>query len=338
MLGLLSAALLGALAALGGLFWLQRFLHEPHAGWQGQAVDVELPAGLDAGAMLERLAAAGVVRNPRVLRAWLAARGGAERLHAGEYRFERPASPLEVLRRLRAGDVLLHPLTIPEGLTLAEVARRLAEEGWGSPREVAASFDEGRLVQDLDPLAPDLEGYLFPDTYFFPRGVRPESITEAMVRRFREVTGEGYAAQAAAVGLSLRQAVILASLIEKETGIGDERRRIAQVFHNRLHRAMRLECDPSVLYALRRAGRPVTQLTREQLSYDSPWNTYRVVGLPPGPIANPGRESLIAVVTPLGGDELYFVASPDGGHRFSRSLSEHARAVAAWRSYVRSSR
>ena len=160
----------------------------------------------------------------------------------------------------------------------------------------------------------------------------------ALVGRFREVTGTVHAREAARSGLGFRGSLILASLIEKETGLPDERARVSRVFHNRLERGMLLQCDPTVLYALQRDGRPVRRLSRKDLQYDSPWNTYRYGGLPPGPICSPGKDSLAAAIAPSEGDELYFVAAPDGGHTFSATLDQHLRAVRIWRNYSRSSR
>jgi len=326
---------LGAALYLGGLLLS---LSRPYAGWEGEQVEVLLEPGLDAGSMLRRLHEAGVVRHPRPLRLWLHWSGGSAELQAGGDRVREPATPLEVLDRLRHGDVLLHAVTIPEGLVLDEIAARLDEAGFGPPERLLERFRDAGPVRDLDPAATDLEGYLFPDTYSFPRGASPRRITAAMVKRFREVTGPDYARAASEVGLDLRQAVTLASLIEKETSLPGERGRISRVFHNRLRRGMLLQCDPTVIYALRRDGLKVERLTYEHLEHGSPWNTYVSAGLPPGPIASPGAASLEAAVHPAEGDELYFVASPDGGHRFSSDLESHRRAVREWRNYLRSSR
>jgi len=163
-------------------------------------------------------------------------------------------------------------------------------------------------------------------------------IARTLVQHFMDVTGPEFIEEAASIGLGLRGAVTLASMIEKETSVGEERPRISQVFHNRLQRGMRLECDPTVIYAIERAGHSVKRLTYADLRFDSPWNTYVVRGLPAGPIANPGRESLLAALRPSAGRDLYFVAAPQGGHRFSPNHAAHLRAVADWRRYVRSSR
>lgn len=334
-----AAVFLAGLVLVGGLAaWTHRTLNRPYAGWQGEAVEVVLEPGLDAGSMLARLGDAGVLSHPRLVRAWLSWKDGAKHLDAGEYRFNKPAGALEVVRRLEEGDVLLHPITLPEGLTLVEIAHRFAEAGYGEYEAMIAVFQDTSPILDLDPDAGDLEGYLFPDTYHFPRGESPERIVATLVRSFKEALGDTYDDDLASVGLTLREAVILASMIERETATPGERDRISRVFHNRLARGMKLECDPTVIYALEREGRQVDRLTYADLRFDSPWNTYEVWGLPAGPIANPGRLSLEAAVRPAPGDELYFVASPDGGHRFSKSHSEHLRAVAAWRRHVRSER
>jgi UPF0755 protein len=318
--------------------WAWYGLHEPYAAWQGEAAEIVLEPGLHAGLVLQRLAAAGVLEHPRLARAWLSWRGGAKSLHAGEYRFDEPVTPLEVLRRLAAGDVVLHSVTLPEGLNRLEIAQRLADAGFGPYEDLVAAFDEPNLVAHIDPDATDLEGYLFPDTYHFPRGTSAGQIAETLVQHFGQVMGPELIEEAKKIKLGVRGAVTLASMIEKETSVPEERERISQVFHNRLARGMRLECDPTVIYALERAGRPVKRLTYADLRFDSPWNTYVVRGLPAGPIANPGRESLLASLRPSEGRNLYFVAKPDGGHRFSDNHSAHLQAVAEWRRYVRSSR
>jgi UPF0755 protein len=331
-LGLVAGA---AALTIGG--WIYADLHRPHDGLRGATAEVVLEPGLDAGSMLNVLADAGVIRNPRFARAWLYWNGGAEHLHAGEYSFDGPIAAVDVLERLLDGDVELHEVTLPEGLNLDETARRLEAAGFGSYAELKLAFDDPAPIQDLDADAPDLEGYLFPETYRFPAGERPSRIAEALVAQFRSVMGDDLTERSAAVGLSVREAVTLASMIERETSVGAERARISGVFHNRLGRGMRLECDPTVVYALHRAGRSVERLTYADLRFESPWNTYVIGGLPTGPIANPGRESMVASLAPEESDDLYFVAAPGGGHRFSPDLPSHRKAVLEWRRYVRSS-
>ncbi len=294
---------------------------------------------MSAGAMLKRLGDAGVLERPRIARAYLSWTRGGALLHAGEYRFDRPAGPLEVLGRLREGDVLLHEVTVPEGLDLTQVAETFVAAGFADDESLRAAFADPAGIAERDSLATDLEGYLFPDTYRFSRDATADAIAARMLAQFEAAVGEDYATRAEAVGLTVRQAVTLASLIEEETSVPDERRRISAVFHNRLERRMPLQCDPTVLYALKRAGQPVARLYSKHLKFDSPYNTYRYRGLPPGPIANPGKASLDAAVDPIESRELYFVALPGrGGHAFSETLEQHNRAVARWRAYERSSR
>jgi len=337
-------AALGALAALlavavaGSAAWGWQALHAPHAAWTGSHVDVVLEPGLHARAMIAKLSERGVIREPELTRLWLRVRGISGELRAGEYRFDRPESAIEVLDRLIDGDVLLYAVTVPEGLTLVEVGDRFVASGFGPLESLLAAFRDPTSIRDLDPAASDLEGYLFPDTYHFAKATPASGIAAAMVSRFRTVTGETFLASARAVGLELSEAVTLASLIEKETGVKGERRVISSVFHNRLRLRMRLQCDPTVRYALVRAGHATERLSRKDLEFDSPWNTYVVRGLPPGPIANPGLASLLAAVSPAKGDLLYFVAAPGGGHEFSADLVSHQKAVAVWRRYSRSSR
>lgn len=325
------AVALGVVVLVG---WQSR-LRAPYAGWEGESVTVEFAPGRSAGAMLRELERRGVVRSARAVEWWLRVRGGGEALHAGEYRFDRPASALDVLERLRRGDVLLHSVTVPEGLTLFETADLFAAAGFSDVGRLRAAFGDPAPVRDLAPGAPDLEGYLHPETYRFPKGTGAEAIRDAMVARFRDVAVPEIVEGAAAHGLSLAEAVVLASLVEEETSVPDERPLVSAVFHNRLRRGMLLQCDPTVRYALQRAGRPVGRLTFADLRFDSPWNTYVRAGLPPTPIASPGRESLRAAVRPADSPALYFVAAPDGGHRFSNTLAEHNRAVAVWRRHQR---
>ena len=217
------AVLASGLTLLFCALWLSSELRRPYAGWPDEQVVVEIPQGLAAGRTIERLNAAGVIRQPRVLRLWLAWDGGSESLQAGEYRFDTAASPLDVLARLQAGDVLLHRVTLPEGLRVDEIARRIADAGFSDYDSLLAAFTDPAPIRHLDPDATDLEGYLFPETYSLPRGAGAVHIAGTMVRRFVEVSGPDYARHAEEAGLDLRRAVTLASLIEKETALAPER-------------------------------------------------------------------------------------------------------------------
>jgi UPF0755 protein len=248
-------------------------------------------------------------------------------VQAGEYRFAEPLSTFEVLEKLVSGDTFTFAVTIPEGLTLVETADLLAARGLAEKSAIQRAFEERETVADLDPEAPSLEGYLYPTTYRFPRSVAPEELARALVGQFKRVFADDRRAAAATLGLTPRQVVTLASVIEKETGLPQERPLIASVFWNRLRIGMPLQSDPTIIYALELAGRFDGNLRRADLEIDSPYNTYRFPGLPPGPIASPGEGSIRAVLEPADTTYLYFVSRNDGSHHFSSSYSEHVSAV-----------
>lgn len=340
---LLSAAALPALAVALAAGWIWLDLVTPHADWEGSETVVVLERGMPASAMLARLGDAGVLRRVWPLRLWLMVRGGAERLSWGEYRFQGALAPVDVLQMLEHARVWLHPVTIPEGLTIDETARRFAEAGLADQHELLEAFRDPTALRDpkLEAGAESLEGFLFPDTYHFARDVSTNEIRAAMIARFRRFYTGGettYGEASERVGLSALEAVTLASMIERETSLEEERARVSRVFHNRLARGMRLQSDPTVRYSLERAGRAVERLLTSDLRFESRWNTYVIDGLPPGPICSPGARSLWAAVKPAEGEDLYFVAKPGGGHRFSPDLASHRRAVLEWRDYLRSSR
>jgi UPF0755 protein len=262
-------------------------------------------------------------------------------LKAGEYRFDHPATLSEVYRRLLRGDVYTLSVTIPEGANIFDVAQRVEAAGLGNRQAVLkAALRDSVLVRDLDPGARSLEGYLFPDTYRFPRVATPDQIAAAMVKRFRlAAVGLGlrngyFRAVPAGERVGVHQAVTMASLVERETPIPQERPMVASVFVNRLERGMPLMTDPSVIYAALLEGRYRGTIFQSDLASDSAYNTYRHAGLPPGPICNPGLASLRAAISPAKTDYLYFVAAtadPSGHSRFSATLAEHARDVQAYR-------
>jgi UPF0755 protein len=254
-------------------------------------------------------------------------------LKAGEYRFDHPEKLADVYTQLSRGEVYTISVTIPEGSNLFDIAQRLEIAGFGSKEKfLAAARTNVNLIADLDPQAASLEGYLFPDTYRFSRHATPAEIQETMVRQFRQV--------AAALGLQGddHRVVTLASLVERETPIAAERPLVASVFVNRLAKGMPLMTDPSVIYAALLDGRYRGTIYASDLEADSPYNTYKHAGLPPGPICSPGAASLKAALHPAQTDYLYFVAAsadPSGKSRFSATLEEHAHDVAAYRKALR---
>lgn len=285
---------------------------------------VLLPEGAGFSGVVKALTDAGVVRDRRRFGRLARVLGVDRRLMAGEYRFTSAMPPVEVLGKLARGEVVLHGLTIPEGWTVREIAALVGEKGVGSPgdllqRALSPEYAAARGVE-----GGTLEGYLFPDTYHFPRNTPADRILEAMLARFEKAYTPSWEARARGLNLTRHQVVTLASIIEKETGAARERPVIASVFHNRLKRGMRLQSDPTVIYGIPDFD---GNLTRVHLDTPTPYNTYRIGGLPPGPIASPGKASLEAALFPEETEFLYFVARGDGTHQFSASLEAHNEAV-----------
>jgi UPF0755 protein len=287
---------------------------------------VEVPPGTATTQIAALLKRSGVIRSEIAFDAMHLVKAGT--LKAGEYRFDHPVKMAEVYDRLRRGDVYTLSVTIPEGSNMFDIAQRLEAAGLG-PKErfLDAARANVKLIADLDPQASSLEGYLFPDTYHFSRYATSLQMQTAMVRRFRQVAAE--------LGLQDDHRVVtLASLVERETPIAAERPLVASVFVNRMAKGMPLMTDPSVIYAALLDGRYRGTIYASDLQADSPYNTYKHAGLPPGPICSPGADSLKAAMHPAQTDYLYFVAAsanPSGKSRFSATLEEHAHDVAAYR-------
>ena len=312
-------------AGAGAWFYLN--IDRPYKGYATPEQFVDIPQGSGSATIARRLADAGVVEDVSRFRIALWVTGAGRRLQAGEYRFDRPMSPREVIDKIARGDVYVTPLTFREGLTIRQMAAVYESKGFGDAREFIAAASRADLVKDIDPAARDLEGYLFPDTYTLPRKATAEQLVTRMVGGFRKALTPDIVDAMTAKGLTVRQLVTLASIVEKETGTKDERPLVAAVYANRLKIGMGLQCDPTVIYALERAGRYDGNLTRADLQFDSPYNTYRYAGLPPGPIAAPGRASLAAAATPAAVPYLYFVSKNDGSHAFAETLEQHNRNV-----------
>jgi UPF0755 protein len=311
-----------AAAALGGrTIWTR--MHEPYKGYEGTEQFVTIPPGAGAADIRTQLLDARVVRDEFTLQAALRWTGNARALKAGEYRFDRPMTAVEVVDKLAKGDIYTRRLTFPEGLTIAEMAKIYEAREFGAAKDFAEAARNASLIRDVDPEAMDLEGYLFPETYSMPRGLKADRLVAMMVDRFKATYTDALREQARAQNLSTRQVVTLASLVEKETGKGEERPLVAAVYRNRMRIGMGMQADPTVVYALQKAGRYDGNIRREDLAFDSPYNTYRYRGLPPGPIAAPGRASLEAALNPATADYLYFVSRNDGSHVFAATLDEH---------------
>ncbi len=248
-------------------------------------------------------------------------------LKAGEYRIQLLLSPKQVLSILIEGKVYLHSLTIPEGLTRREIAVYIDSFPSMNKEIFLEASSNTNLISLWDKEASSLEGYLFPETYHFPKGVSAEEVVEAMVTEFEKTFCQEWKERAQKLGMSIREIVTLSSLIEKETSIPEERKLISAVFHNRLERGMKLDCDPTIIYILKEEGRFTGRLRTKDLRLDSPYNTYLYAGLPPSPICNPGKESMEAALYPSEENYLYFVSKNNGSHKFSYTLKEHLKAV-----------
>jgi len=326
----LLAVLVAVVAGAGG-FWFYRQAVEPYRGFDQEEVFVDIPGGTGPARIGAKLIEAGVVRDATTFRVALLVSGRARALKAGEYRFTQPMHALDVIDKIARGDVYKRLLTFREGLTIPDMARVFEERGFGAAADFQKAAQNVELIADLDPEARDLEGYLFPETYSLPRNTPASEVVAQMVAGFRNALSPEIRTAAAAAGLSVRQLVSLAALVEKETGSGDERPLVAAVYRNRLRIGMPMQADPTVIYALQKAGKYNGNLTREHLrELDSPYNTYKYPGLPPGPIAAPGRASLHAAANPADVDYLYFVSKNDGTHVFASTLDEHNRNVFTW--------
>lgn len=313
----------GALGA-SAAWWARAEFDVPYRGFSDAEVFVDLPPGSSTGEIAERLSAMGVVRGAWLFRLAVRYARADRRLQAGEYRFIDATSPNDIIARLRRGDTFNHTVTFPEGLTMREMGAIFERAGLGTAAEFVSAASDRSLVADLDPSARNLEGYLYPSTYALPRHAGAAGFVRAMVKEFRKALGTEPLPEGIA---SVRELVTLASIVEKETAEPSERPIVAAVYRNRLNIHMALQCDPTVIYALMLRGRWDGNIRKGDLSIDSPYNTYRYPGLPPGPIASPGRGSLDAARHPADAPYLYFVSRNDGTHVFARTLAEHNRNV-----------
>lgn len=312
-----------AALAIGG-FAAYR-LATPYQGFAGETF-VDLPHGTSTSAMADLLVQAGVIRGRGD---FLLARLVSQRrvLQAGEYRFNHPATPFEVVSRIARGDIFFYELVVPEGKNMFDIAAATEQLGLFQASQFLAAARDPHLIRDLDPQAPTLEGYLFPDTYKLRRHTTPEDLCRIMTGKFRE------AWRSLGRNEDVHRTITMASLVEKESKLPAERPKIAAVFENRLRIGMKLDCDPTTIYAAQLEGRYRGVIHRSDLDSGNPYNTYRHVGLPPGPIANPGLAAVRAVDAAEPSDSLYFVARPDGSgsHEFSSTIAAHENAVERYR-------
>jgi UPF0755 protein len=287
-------------------------------------VRVIIPHGSTLRVAAESLAHAGVVQSATMFRVYAKLRGSDRSIRAGTYVFQRGGSWGEVLDDLRGGKGLEHAITIPEGWSLYQIVPQLARVLGAPIDSVQAAVRDTALLHALDVPTPTLEGYLFPDTYVFPDGTTPRAAVRVMVDRFQRVWQPDWNQRLQELAMSRNDVMALASIVEKEARLPEERPVIAAVYVNRLKAGMLLQADPTVQYAL---GKHVARVMYKDLEIDSPYNTYRHVGLPPGPIASPGRPSIVAALNPAKVPYRYFVAYPDGHHEFTTDFAKHSVAV-----------
>lgn len=324
-------ALLGALFVLTaslliyGYYYYMEMLKPVNAG-PSPAITVNIPTSANANQIASILEQHNLIRNKTVFLLYLRLSEKDKQLKAGEYALSQSDSVQRIVERIVSGQVVTYPFTIPEGYTLKQVAASLAEKGFVDKEKflsVAATGEFNYWFLAGSPEGNDrLEGFLFPDTYRIPKGYSEKQIIDLMLKRFGQVFSEEYRRRADSMGMTIPQVVTLASIIEKETRLDEERPIVSGVFHNRLAQKWRLESCATIQYLL---GEPKERLTTKDLAIDSSYNTYKNPGLPPGPIASPGKASIEAALNPAQVDYMFFLVKQDGSHAFARTLAEHNR-------------
>ena len=303
---------------------IYQYMHMPIQTGNPITTTFAISPGENFNRITEKLRNADLVEHPFKFEIIARLKGFERKIQAGEYRLSNQMTPVELLTALTRGRVILYSVTIPEGFSLRQVAERMDTAELAEFDTFFAAATDPEFTQKLNIPADTFEGYLYPDTYSFARTAKAEKIIETMVDELRGNFSAKWEARARELGFSIHEILTLASIIEKETGVSDERPVIASVFHNRLDKNMRLESDPTVIYGIKDFN---GNLTRSDLNRKTPYNTYKIRGLPPGPIANPGLASIQAALYPADTDYLYFVAKPDRTHHFSKTLAAHNQAV-----------
>ncbi len=308
------------------VFWFSFEFCRP-AKSSPERVIFEVEKGQSAKDIAQNLKKKGIIKKTWPLLLGYRIFSSSQSLKAGEYSFQLPISPKDVLHLLTEGQVILHTITVPEGLIIEETAELMESQGFAEKDDFIDASSDTALISSWDKEATTLEGYLFPETYSFPKNTTAEDIVSAMISQFFLVFNEKWRLRADEMGMSVRDVVIIASLVEEETSLPEEKPLVSAVFHNRLKKGMKLDCDPTIIYVLKRKGTFKGRLRTKDLRLDTPYNTYLYPGLPPGPIANPGRDSLKAALFPADEKYLYFVSKNDGTHHFSLTFREHQKAV-----------
>ncbi len=324
-LGIIAACILFVAAAAATVITLDlRLFAKKPAALSATPITFDVESGQGLHEISRQLAEAGLIRDALKFTLLARIQGQETAIQAGEYLLSAAMPPEAILRDMITGRVRLYRLTVPEGFAVRQIADVVAKTGYGTSEDFLTACRAPRFLAMLDIPRASCEGYLFPDTYHFPASATPIQIVTAMVNRFWERFPDAWKTRAAEIGLSVHEVVTLAAIIEKETGAAFERPVISSVFHNRLKRRMRLQTDPTVIYGIANFD---GNLTRKHLNTPTPYNTYIIPGLPPGPIANPGSAAIEAALYPADTDYLYFVSKKDATHHFSTTIAEHNRAV-----------
>lgn len=302
---------------------LRQYADQP-ASLDTKNMVVNIPSGQTFKVTTDILFKAGIIRSPFKFNMVARLKGYDKQLKAGEYILAASMPPIKILEKLVKGDVKLYKLTIPEGLNIYQIAELVAQEGFAEKAAFIESSTDAAFAREHGIPAETFEGYLYPETYYFPKNVSTRTIVSSMVKRFWLVFKPEWKERGKQLGFSIHQVVTLASIIEKETGAPFERPLISSVFHNRLKKKMRLESDPTVIYGLKNFD---GNLNRKHLETLTPYNTYKIRALPPGPIANPGSASLEAALYPADTRYIYFVSKKNNTHQFSTNLKDHNQAV-----------
>ena len=324
----LAIALAGLLlAGIGAAVWLVSELQTPYYGAPTKEVFVEIPRRASTSRIADLLIQTGVLRHRLPFIIYIRYKNLGRHIQAGEYSFSKAATPGQVALRLVRGDITFRSVTIPEGLTAVDTIELLAKNGMGDPGKLRQLLSRTDWIRDIDPKARNLEGYLFPETYRFSRRVDSETVLKIMVQQFRIRIARLTAVHPVPAGWTVPRIVTLASMIEKEAKRKEEGPLIASVLLNRLEKGMPLGCDATIIYAKKLVGTYKGNLSKADMTMESPYNSYIHTNLPPGPIANPGENSLRAALNPARTDFLYYVSRNDGTHQFSEDFASHNRAV-----------
>ncbi|MGH9339948.1 MAG: endolytic transglycosylase MltG [Acidobacteriota bacterium] len=307
--------------------WIGWQVYSPYKGYEGDEQFVMIYPGYSVPKIARELQENGVIQSVSLFQWYVRLRYGSPSLKAGEYRFDSALSPADVAEKIEEGRVYYHRVTIPEGYSMELILEALVARGLGVRERFESAMQRTQWIQNIDPEAPDLEGYLFPETYLFTRTMTEEQMIRAMVENFRRTWSPERQARAKDLAMKAREVITLASLIEKETGLREERKLVSAVFHNRLEKNIALASDPTVIYGVKQVKEYDGVIHQSDLDLDSPYNTYLYAGLPPGPIASPGLASIDAALYPAEANYLYFVSRNDGSHVFSDNYRAHSDAV-----------